>query len=71
MGQKCSRRHVIRQMTMESPVPGCICANQIADALGGLDDESVLVGRELTAAIFQLAPQCMHVHRMFHHGVVD
>src|SRR6266851_8675699 len=58
-------------MTVESPASGCVCADQVTHPLGRLDEESVLVWRELTAAIFQLTPKSVQMNRVLHHGVVD
>src|SRR5260370_18431088 len=58
-------------MTVESPASGCVCADQVTHPLGRLDEESVLVWRELTAAIFQLTPNSVQMNRVLHHGVVD
>src|SRR2546425_7556634 len=63
--------HVVKQMTVESPAPGCVCADEITHPLGRLDDDGVLVWRELTAAIFQLTPKSVQMNRMLHHRVVD
>src|SRR5438270_9844601 len=56
---------------MESPASGCVRADQITHPLGRLDDERVLVGRELTVAIFQLTPKSVQMNRVLHHSVVD
>src|SRR5260370_37921440 len=58
-------------MTVKSPVSGCVCADEITDSLGWLDEDGVLVGRELTAAILQLTPNSVQMNRVLHHGVVD
>src|SRR5260370_42713815 len=58
-------------MTVESPASGCVCADQVCHPLGRLDDDGVLVGSELTAAILQLTPKSMQMNRVLHHGVVD
>jgi hypothetical protein len=39
-------------MTVESPASGCVGADEITHPFGRLDDDGVLVWRELTAAIF-------------------
>src|SRR5580692_2716625 len=57
-------------MAVESPASGCVCADQVSHALGRLDDERVLVRRELTAAIFQLTPKSVQVNGVLHHRVV-
>src|SRR5258708_31418410 len=58
-------------MTVEGPASGCVCADEIAHPLGRLDEESVLVWRELTVAIFQLTPKSVQMNGVLHHGVVD
>ncbi len=58
-------------MAVESPASGCVCADEIAQPLGRFDDERVLVGRQLTVAIFQLTPKSMQMNRVLHHRVVD
>src|SRR5258708_993247 len=58
-------------MTVESPASGCVCADHVCHPLGRLDDDGVLVGSELTAAIFQLTPKTMKKNRVVHHGVVE
>src|SRR5260370_23048557 len=58
-------------MTVESPASACVCADEITHPLGRLDDDGVLVWRELTAAIFQLTPNSVQVNRVLHHRVVD
>src|SRR5882724_11784793 len=58
-------------MTVESPASACVCADEITHPLGRLDDEGVLVWRELTAAIFQLTPNSVQMNRVLHHRVVD
>src|SRR5258708_38501106 len=58
-------------MAVESPASGCVCADHVCHPLGRLDDDGVLVGSELTAAIFQLTPKSMQMNRVLHHGVVD
>src|SRR3954470_19361129 len=58
-------------MTMESPAPWCVCADEITHPLGRLDDDGVLVWRELTVAIFQLTPKSVQMDRVLHHRVVD
>jgi hypothetical protein len=58
-------------MAVESPASGCVCTDEVAHTLGGLDDEGVLVWRELTTAIFQLTPKSVQMNRVLHHRVVD
>src|SRR6266852_5323636 len=58
-------------MTVESPASGSVRADEIAHPLGRLDDESVLVWRELTTAILQLTPKSVQMNRVLHHRVVD
>ena len=62
---------MILQVAVESPASGCVRADQITHPLGRLDDERVLVGRELTVAIFQLTPKSVQMNRVLHHRVVD
>src|SRR5260370_27667355 len=58
-------------MTVERPAYGCVCAHEIGHSLGWLDDERVLVWRELTAVIFQFTPESVQMNRVLHHRVVD
>src|ERR1700739_1214445 len=58
-------------MRVGSTASGCVCADQVSHPLGGFDDEGVLVGGELTAAIFQLTPKSVQMNGVLHHGVVD
>src|ERR1700730_14949754 len=58
-------------MAVESPASGCVSADEIDHPLGRLDDEVVLVWRELATAIFQLTPKSVQMNRVLHHGVVD
>src|SRR5258708_37834766 len=58
-------------MAVERPASGCVRADQVSHALGRLDDEGVLVRRELTAAIFQLTPKSVQANGELHHRVVD
>ena len=66
-----ARMHVVKQMTMESPVADMVSRDVDRQFLARLDDDSVLARFVGAAPVHQIEEHAMQMNGVVHHGLQE